>query len=159
MYTPPTVEYPVGPSHWFRWVWGLLWALTLTIQMAWLWRAGPGQWAPWIGLLVALVGAIVATRVGSVVRAGTVVWDTSTWWWEHGSERSSGQMTFELDLQKVILLRFVSDAGACHWFWLECGSAPLRWLALRRAVFAKRALGDAGGGDDHAKGSQQVIRS
>lgn len=159
MYTPPTVEYPVGPSRWFQWAWRTLWALTLTVQAVWLWRAASGEWAPWVGLLTALAGALVAVRVGSVVRTGAVVWDTRTWWWEQGSQRSSGLMTSELDLQSLILLRFVSDAGARHWFWLERGSAPERWLALRRAVFAKAGRGDAGSGDDAAKGSQQVIGS
>ncbi len=160
MHTPPTVEYPVGPSGRFRWAWRLLWALTLTVQLAWLWLAGPGAWAPWIGLLVALSTAVAATYVGSVVRAGVLVWDTNSWWWEHGSERTSGLVTSELDLQSLLLLRFVSDAGMHHWFWLERGTNPVRWPALRRAVFAPRGWSDAGGGgDDHAKGSDRVIGS
>lgn len=155
MHTPPTVEYPVGPSRGFRWAWSLLWALAVSVQILWLWSAGPGEWAPWIGLLVTLTTAVAATRVGSVVRAGVLVWDTDTWWCEHGAERISGQVVSELDLQRLLLLRFVSDAGLHRWLCLERGSAPARWLALRRAVFANRGWG--GDGDNHAKGSERVI--
>lgn len=159
MHTPPTVEYPLGPSRWFRRAWALLWSIALTVPIAWLWHAGPGALAPWIGLCVALLTAALATRIGRVVHNGVLVWDTNTWWWESGPARSSGRLTAELDLQNMLLLRFVSDAGLHHWFWLERGMDPVRWLALRRAVFARQGFREpAGSGDDPLKGSEPVAR-
>ena len=115
---------------------------------------------PWIGILVVLGAAAAATRVGSVIRTGVLVWDTRTWWWEHGAQRTSGLVTPELDLQRLLLLRMVSEAGLHHWLWLEREADPVRWLALRRAVFAQRGWSDAGAsGEGRKEGSDRVIGS
>ena len=157
MHTAPAVDYPVGPARWFRRAWTMVWLFALAVSLLWIWQAGPGERGPWLGLIAAFVGALVATHVESVVGSGSLVWDAKAWWWEHGSARTSGLVTLELDLQDLLLLRFVPDSGKQHWFWIERGPDLVRWLALRRAVRATAVLRDANGaGDDQAKALERV---
>ena len=44
-----------------------------------------------------------------------------------------------LDLQQRMLLRLRGPLGVPRWVWVEQGSAPADWLALRRAIVAQPA--------------------
>lgn len=141
MHTPPSVEYPAGNTRWHLRAALLAWSVALAINLAWLLLSGPGDWRPWSGLALTMIGAALALRFGGICVGGALVWDGDVWWWEHDRARVRGMVSPELDFQRVMLLRFVPDAGRRRWFVLEHGSNPARWLDLRRAVHGSTGRG------------------
>ncbi len=137
MHTAPAVDYPVGRSR----VQGLLF-LTIGIALAvlyvlWFALADVVGWRHWLGLAVAIAVSLTIAWAWRSAPAGSLCWDGRSWWWESHGVRFGGAVAPALDLQSVVLLRFRSYAGACHWFWLERNAAAMQWDALRRAVAAR----------------------
>jgi hypothetical protein len=130
------VEYPLVPSRLLRQLLVLLWGLVLAVDAYWLAVAPPGDWRPWVGVLLSVLAGGLAWRAGPLVQPGVLSWDGTVWWWERDSVPATGHIVVRLDLQSALLLRFVPDSGIRHWLWLEQSSRPGHWLALRRAAHA-----------------------
>lgn len=157
MYNAPPVSYPVGRFFWVGVCLGLVTVLALGLQtglaLAW-WQVGA-----WVAWRWALSGTLWA---GTLAWAwwhwwrspvGWLIWEpalgegpvteaarSTGWWWAplFGPE---GEPVFRAQpmviAQNWMLFRLqvlVSDRSHVQWVWLAEGSAPERWLALRRAV-------------------------
>jgi len=137
MYNAPAVSYPVGRSRFHA---GLLAAVLL---------AGASSLAVWImqsdqagvrhlaALGLWLVTASVAIWAWLRSPAGQLTWDTKTWLWTSGEQARQVNVSAVLDSQSVLLLHLRTPENSLLWIWPERQTAPVRWLALRRAVFAR----------------------
>ena len=121
----------------------LLVLLAMAALAAWM-LAGLGHTPAW-GLLPALPAAALTWRLGAGP-ARVLDWDGHRW----HCDGQPGHATLQLDLQRLLLLRWTADAapagqaGPAAWFkpargcWLvptaaQCGA---RWHALRVALVA-----------------------
>lgn len=155
---PPVVWALEGPTCVLR-VWLVLWLAVLSVDVLWLLHAGAGDWRPAAALALAALLAVATWRWGRPVAQGSLAWDGNDWWWAHGALRTRGTVTPQLDLQRGLLLRFVSDAHAVHWFWLESAADPSQWRALRRAVHEPAGQGRLRIGPGHgAAGADGAVR-
>jgi toxin CptA len=140
MHSAPSVIYPVGRSR----LTGLLVlgsavtgvaAATLAAV-----QAGSLQWIGVIGLATAILAATWACVRWWRTPAGHLSWDGRGWTWSPDamSDRNAVPVGLLvcLDLQAVLLLRQPLEWGTSRWFWLERSRFPLRWSALRRAVYS-----------------------
>lgn len=136
MTRPPAVDYPLGKSVLLSGAWWFTWICAMAIDLYWFWSVGPADWRPWLGLLLTVTAALLASRWRPLTQAGTLSWDGTEWWWQQPRDRLQGDLAVRLDTQSGLLVRFVSHAGATHWFWLERASRPEHWLGIRRALIA-----------------------
>jgi len=140
MHSAPSVTYPVGRSR----LTGLLVlsgavggvaAATLAAV-----QAGSLHWIGLLGLGIAIAAGTWAGVRWWRTPAGHLSWDGQGWTWSpdamsEGTVVPLGLLVC-LDLQTVLLLRQPGEWGASRWFWLERSRFPLRWSALRRAVYS-----------------------
>ena len=132
----PAVIYPLSSPIALYGVLTLLLCLALSVDLAWLALARPGDWRPWAGVSATVLAAGCAWWKRPLTQAGRLAWDGVAWWWERDVAPLRGSIDLRLDTQSGLLIRFVADTGACRWFWLAQSSEPGLWLALRRAVHA-----------------------
>lgn len=145
MHNAPAVSYPVGRSRFHIYLLAafvlmgglslLAWGEQASVAVAWQLIA----WSFW------LLASFVATVLWWRTPAGALNWDASGWTWTAQSPpMQTGPLALRavLDLQGVLLL-LAQPTGMERvplaprwWFWAERHRAPLRWQALRRAVFA-----------------------
>lgn len=137
MHNAPTVEYPLGRSPFENRLLYALWSSVACVYALWFFYAGAADWRPWLGLAFALAAVLLARSAGQARTAGRLVWDGRSWNWISAGASTLGKVAMQLDLQRVMLLRFETDAGTGRWFWLDQSAAPARWQALRRAIHAK----------------------
>lgn len=70
---------------------------------------------------------------------GSLLWDGVSWSLLIGSRSLLVLPALVLDLQHIVLLRLQAvDKAGSTWVWLDRSRHPVRWLALRRAVYAFR---------------------
>ena len=149
MHKTPTVDYPLGRSR-FHAVALLVVLLGVAgVDVLWLCEADQIGWRHRVGVAASLVAAVMALRAWWVSPAGTLHWDGKSWSWESERDRSRGAVSSHLDLQDTLLLVFSPLSGKRCWLWLDRGTAPARWMALRRAVYAP--------GQDDAPASDGVL--
>ena len=145
----PSVSYPVGRCRF--WAWWLL-ALGLGIACALLATAQTLPGAPrvvlgavflvWVGWALALV---LRPAKGRLVWQRVVAQEAGAWRWQADLGSAAGEglaplsLHLVLDLQQRMLLRLRGPLGVPRWVWVEQGSAPADWLALRRAIVAQPA--------------------
>lgn len=139
MHSAPSVSYPVGRSRFHAM--GLLVITLGGIATGLLWRqqAQPPAWQQVLFAFVWLLGSGVAWWRWRGSPCGILRWDGQLWRWELGASGATGQLTVQLDLQRVLLLRLRAGSGPATWFWLERGSETILWDALRRAAFSAAA--------------------
>lgn len=146
----PSVSYPVGRCpFWVLMLAALAMCIALVLGLA---AADLPAWPR--GLLGVLFVAWLVWAGISLARVprGWLRWQRPVaqeagWWtWSAGLGGSSGDeglgpvsLHCVLDLQNRALLRLHGPRGVPRWVWLEQGSAPPDWLALRRAVLAHSA--------------------
>jgi hypothetical protein len=149
-YHAPPVSYPVGRSVWeARWL-CLLWCLAAALAVQ-----GVAQGAdPWAqpaarAALVALVLLLGGAAVGLVWHLrrrpeGELCWQEGGWHWlpakfqgPLGEPMPVDRIERVCDFQRRLLVRLHGGAGLPPWLWLEQNADPLRWLALRHAVWAQ----------------------
>ena len=130
----PAVTYPLSVPVFLRGLLLLALGLAVCVDLAWITMASPGDWRPWGGLLATAGVAGWCWWQSPLTQSGRLSWDGATWWWDAVDAPQSGTIDMRLDTQSGLLIRFVTDAGACRWLWLAHTADPGRWLALRRAV-------------------------
>lgn len=96
------------------------------------------------GFQLALAMGLLQLPAGWLMRRawrapGTrLAWDGDAWHLE-GPHPVSGQLQLALDMQRALLLRWVSPTSpsgpASHWLWIEESANPLVWKGVRRAVY------------------------
>lgn len=110
--------------------------LALCVDLAWIIMASAGDWRPWAGLSATAGIAGWCWWQCPLTQSGRLSWDGAHWWWDAVDAPQPGAIHVRLDTQSGLLVRFVTDTGACRWLWLAQTTDPGRWLALRRAVYA-----------------------
>jgi toxin CptA len=137
MYNAPAVSYPVGRSRFHGWLLAAVLAAGASSLAVWTMQSDQAGLRHLTALGMWLVTASVA--IGAWLRspAGLLTWDTKTWLW--GSDEPARQVNLSvvLDSQGVLLLHLRLSGNHPLWIWPERRTAPARWLALRRAVFAQ----------------------
>ena len=118
------------------------WVLAALVTVGWWHLAAPGHAGPWLG-----TAALVLSGGGAVwgwLRSpiGVLKWDGQEWQWQSAGYQSPTTLDAPqavLDLQNLLLVRMHNRAGAPWWVWADAGSDPVRWLDLRRALYARPA--------------------
>lgn len=138
MYNAPAVSYPVGRSRFHAGLLAAILAAGVSSLAVWVMQsdhagsrhlAATGLW---------LVTASVAIWAWLRTPAGQLTWDTKAWLWTSSETARQANVSAVLDSQIVLLLYLRLPAQLPIWLWVEQRTAPTRWLALRRAVFAHR---------------------
>ena len=136
MRAAPQVLYPLGRPRLQQTLLALLLLSTLSLIVA-VALQQPGYH------LVAAMGLMLVPAGWLAWRAqpgadSQLFWDGECW---HllGPQPISGQLHLALDLQRALLLRWVSpcfESGPdSRWLWIEQGANPVIWKDVRRAVY------------------------
>jgi len=132
----PAVRYPLSAPIFLYRALVLMLCLALCMDLAWLAMATPGDWRPWVGLLVTAGAAGYARWHFPLTQSGQLGWDGVAWWWEGSGDPQRGVVHLRMDIQSGLLVRFVVETGVSRWLWLAQSSEPGQWLAVRRAMVA-----------------------
>lgn len=141
MHSAPAVAYPVRRSRAGGLYLLAMGGLSVTVSALWLVQARSG-WFVGIGVLCCMLTCFWCAQAWRAMPVGKLVWDGAAWQFlsaKGAPQVSSGlscrQLVVTLDLQRHLLLRW-PGRGAAKWFWIDRASRPLRWHALRRAVYS-----------------------
>jgi hypothetical protein len=135
MHNAPSVNYPVGRCLFAGAAIGALWCVGGAAVVGWAWQSPAG--APMVGVVTAVWAAcgLLAAHAWWRSPAGVLAWDGDGWSWA-GETLGTGRPRAALDLQRWLILRLPGGSGPA-WLWLEQGSDPQHWDALRRAVYSR----------------------
>ncbi len=136
MHHAPSVQYPVGRSRFLTVAAVALWSLGLCGAAGQALALGAVAWPVGVTLVASLAAGAVVVWANRTEPTGTLYWDGDAWSW-NGSALQAPEVS--LDLQTVVLVRFVAEQGVHLGLWLERRQAPARWDDLRRALWAPRA--------------------
>lgn len=132
MRSASAVRVTVSPPAGVRGGVALLAGLAAASGAAWV--AGHAGLSPAWGLLAAAPGAALGWVLGPSRRA-ELAWDGAGWACDH----APGTVAVQLDLQRLLLLRWEPRAGgAARWLVADAAAAGAHWHALRVALFAGR---------------------
>lgn len=137
MYDAPAVSYPVGRSRFQAWLFAVVLAAGASSLAVWIMQSDQVGWRHLAALALWLVTASGVIRAWFRTPSGLLTWDTKTWLWTSGDEAQQVNVSAVLDSQSVLLLHLRLPGHRPLWIWPERQTAPVRWLALRRAVFAR----------------------
>jgi hypothetical protein len=136
MQAAPQVLYPLGRSRFLHALLALIGLLVLAVM------AGVALSQPRLHLVgvmaLLLVLALTLTLRSGPVPGGRLLWD-GTHWHLQGDHPKRGQLTLVIDLQRALLLRWVSPSFASdptsRWLWIEEHADPVIWKDVRRAIY------------------------
>jgi len=135
---PPAVRYPFDASRRLAWAPALLSASGAAVVLAWLalQRADVPQSV--LGVLLWAACSGLAWQCWRAAPSGELVWDGLRWLVRIGArdDEPCAPPCVCADVPPGLWVRLVRQGGAVHWVWLARGADPLRWLDLRRALFA-----------------------
>jgi hypothetical protein len=136
----PFVHYPFGPSR--RVGLALLAVAALGFACIVAWRLHSSDGRAWAGLALWCVCAAAAWSLWRGMRAGQLAWDGLEWSVYLDDTSRDGLAAqwpqVHLDLQSALLASLrLAQGRRVIWLWLERGSRPDRWDALRRAVYSR----------------------
>ena len=134
MHNAPAVSFPVSHNPMGVIVVSAVWSMAVVVVGAWLLQAIADSVR-----LVALVATTVLAAVSIMlarrpVGPGILRWDGKDWNWQRGDGATAGRLMPALDLQVLMLLRFMPESGRAFWLWTSRGNTSLQWDAFRRAV-------------------------
>jgi hypothetical protein len=151
LHSAPSFVYPLGRSRLLGVALFLGWIVAANVTLCWAYFSAAGDWRPMLGWLSLLISAVFMSTGWRRAPVGALGWDGQRWRWESPVYRGGSALDAPIvvmDLQHALLLRMDNRAGAVWWLWAERSSAPARWLALRRAVYAPGRLESSSG--EHA---------
>lgn len=134
----PAVQYPVGRARLHLLLIVLLGVLGALALSGWMAMYGDILVRHAVGWTVWLATLVWAGLAWWRAPVGDLAWSGDGWSWTQRGQVSAValQTQLQLDLQHTLLLRLVPPVQRANWLWLERSRQPLRWSALRRAVFA-----------------------
>ncbi|MGJ7580979.1 hypothetical protein ACSFA3_12425 [Variovorax sp. RHLX14] len=104
-------------------------------------RSDGGLWRLASMLAVSLLAGFVAWRHFRVASSGTLDFDGRHW----SLAGRQGRLQVCLDLQTLMLLRFVAAGHPKRWIWAQGSDAKGQWCDIRRAVYSRApTASDAG---------------
>jgi hypothetical protein len=136
MQAAPQVLYPLGRPRFLHALLALIGLLVLVVM------AGVTVSQPRLHLVgvmaLLLVLALTLTLCSGPAPGGCLLWDGVHWHLQDASP-VSGQLTLVFDLQRALLLRWVSPCVASdptsRWLWIEQHADPVIWKDVRRAIY------------------------
>ena len=137
MHSAPAVTYPVGRSRFHAALLIGIAVMTLLIGLLWRNLGDPQNWRQACFAATAIGFGLVAFHDWRRTPAGNLHWDGQAWNWAAGAKLLSGTLGVHIDLQFCMVLSLRMGSGPRVWLWPERRSDPMRWNALRRAVFAR----------------------
>jgi toxin CptA len=135
MHSAPSVSYPVGRSRLGATLMLGAWVLGAGAAAWWWAQVQPATWRAMAAAGLLLASGVAAGWSWACTPRSTLAWDGDSWSWS-GQQDASGTLEVVLDLQRLLLVRWRSPAGA-GWLWLERPALPARWDDLRRAVYSR----------------------
>ena len=144
MHSAPAVSFPVGRSRFQSGLVGALITSGILVVTVWTLQADALGWRHWVAAIVCLMTSVMAVWHGWHAAKGHLTWDGAAWYWGVDAESQAVTPEVVIDFQHVVLLRLRDSAGAfVTWVWLDHALNPLRWVALRRAIYTRtRRPGD-----------------
>lgn len=138
MHLPPAVSYDVVRSRWHFYALCMLWgsAVLCAVCFSMVQNHSPLAWS---GLLAVVICAPLSFAAWRRAATGLLQWDGARWTWSGFDDAPVRALRISLDLQHVIGLYLRADDGRSVWLFPERGTDSLRWLALRRALYAHRS--------------------
>lgn len=154
---PPAAHYPFGRPLRLGWAIAALSGLGLACTLAWilqgLGNSGAGLWKGLAAVTLWLGVSALAWRGWQTLGRGVLQWDGAQWVLEPARAAALALQDaprVALDLHNAMLLRVQPAHGQPLWLWLEASQAPMQWLGMRRALYARAA---------HAPGAQGPAHS
>ncbi len=139
MHSAPAVTYPVGRSSFQVWLLCLTGLASVLVGLLWQYQGGPIGWRHGLYALTAVVCGFFAFRAWRLTPDGNLRWDGQTWSCTARQLSVSGMVTVHFDLQFCMVLSLRSGDADRIWLWPERRRDPVRWNALRRAVYSHAA--------------------
>jgi len=128
-----------------------------------IWIAGAAGVGLWFARVQASTGLRTLAAAAVVVAGGAaavgwlrsaagaagqqvLAWDGQYWTLGGAGQvpQRASNAFVHIDLQALMLVRLAEPGGRMQWLWLERRRAPGRWLALRRALYARLPGQDTG---------------
>ena len=145
MHAAPTVHWPVQRLRPVAGALALLWCIGLLTHLCW-WLLSPVAASAHFGaLLVLCISGGLAGRFWIRSPVGQLQSTDQDWLWT--PERAlpvRGELEVCIDLQRIVLLRFMHGRGRVAWLWATSLEDAGAWRAFRRALFAPRGSGRRG---------------
>ena len=137
MHSAPAITYPVGRSRFHAALLAGIALVTLLVGLLWQNLGNPQSWRQGLYAVTAIGFGMLAFQGWRRTPDGNLHWDGQAWNWTAGTVVLGGKVGVHLDLQFCMVLSLRMGDGTRVWFWPERRSDPVRWNALRRAVFAQ----------------------
>jgi toxin CptA len=144
MHNAPAVSFPVGRSRFQAGFIALFWLVAVAVQVVWASQLARSDWRIWVGAVVVLAVGVLAAREWWKSPQGRIRWDGKFWTFElaqiglKAAEPATAEVSPVLDFQWVMLLLLRFESGRAIWCWLDRPAKVESWMALRRAVFARK---------------------
>jgi hypothetical protein len=138
MHNAPPVSYSAESSVVYATVLAALWGLGLAALCWWYWTAGAWSLRHSVTGITLLLASGLAARSVMRLGKGELRWTGSAWTWTATATSSTdGALAVHLDWQRGMLLSFTSFQGRRVWLCMAQSAQPLRWHALRCAVYSR----------------------
>jgi len=147
MHSAPSVSYPVGRSSFLAGLLGVLWLAGAMVCWPVWHEQGVTDWRAAVSIGATLLAGACAFWWWCRLPSGRLLWDGGQWSLQvtgvPAVVPATGTVRVALDLQSRLLLQLegLATDGARAWLWLDASADPLRWHALRCAVYS-RAMTD-----------------
>ena len=146
MHSAPAVSFPVGRSRFVAWMTGSVIVCGFLVVSVWCLQVDALGWRQWLAATLWLMTSWLAGWHWWHTPKGNLAWDGAAWYWAVGAQALVVVPEVVLELQQLLLLRLRAPSDA-HVIWIGVEQAlnPLRWVALRRALYsrARRNGGDS----------------
>ncbi|WP_210547162.1 hypothetical protein [Rhodoferax sp. PAMC 29310] len=136
MNSAPAVQYPVGRSVFQGYF--LLTCSLAGFLVGGMWASATGAFlGPQIFFFIVLSAVLsLAGLAWHQTEAGHLVWGGESWTWTVDRQSTAGAVAVHFDSQMLMVMTLQPEKGGPVWLWAERNSDPVRWRALRRAVYA-----------------------
>lgn len=136
MNSAPAVQYPVGRSTFQGCFLLASGVVALLVGGMWL-RANVAFGGAQMTFVIVLVFVLsLAGHVWRQTEVGLLTWGGESWSWSKGLPSAKVRLAIHFDVQILMILELQPEKGPSVWLWVERASDPVRWRALRRAVYA-----------------------
>lgn len=138
MHSAPAVSFPVGRSRFQSSLVGVLISCGVLTVTAWSLQADALGWRHWVAVSACLATSVLAVWREWHAPKGHLAWDGAVWSWVGDAQPVVVMPEVVIDFQHLVLLRLRDPAGTfVGWVWLDRALNPRRWVALRRAIYAR----------------------
>ena len=136
MHSAPAVTYPVGRSRFYGALVAVVALVSVAVGVLWLDHPGARGWRSWLYALSALGMVFVVGWRAFRSPRGSLHWDGEGWTWTTARLPMRATVHLHADFLFCLVLGLRTEDGKHCWLWPERSHDPIRWSALRRAVFS-----------------------